>query len=60
MTHEGIEHFVHILTQPDNIPIVIMVLLIGLCCGTAMYEMWQNDKLIEKGEKDKIYDRMIR
>ncbi len=60
MTNEGLKHFVHILTLPDNIPIVMMVLLIGLCCFGAAYEMKKNDDLIKKGEKDKIYDRMIR
>lgn len=54
------EHFLNILTLPDNIPIVIMVLIIGFCLGWAIYEMRENDKLIEKGEKEKIYDRMIR
>jgi len=56
----GLEHFVHILTLPDNIPIVIMVVLIILCCWVSIYEMKENDKLIKKGEKEKIYDRMIR
>jgi hypothetical protein len=54
------EHFVKILTLPDNIPIVLMVLLIAWCLAYAVYEMRENDKLIERGEKDKVYDRMIR
>lgn len=54
------EHFINILTLPDNIPIVLMVLLLSLCSGWAIYEMRENDKLIKRGEKDKIYDRMIR
>ena len=53
------EHFISILTVPDNIPIVIMVLLLTLCSAWAIYEMRENDKLIKKGEKEKIYDRMI-
>jgi hypothetical protein len=57
---EGLEHFLHILTLPDNIPIVIMVVLLAYCMGWAIYEMRENDKLIDKGEKDKVYDRMIR
>lgn len=56
----GWQHFTNILTLPDNIPIVMMVLLIGLCSFGAAYEMKKNDDLIKKGEKDKIYDRMIR
>lgn len=54
------EHLLDIMTKPDNIPIVIMVLFIGLCFGWAIYEMRENDKLIKKGQKEKIYDRMIR
>lgn len=57
---EGMEHFVHILTLPDNIPIVGMVVLIGICLLVAVFEMRQNDGLTRRGEKDKIYDRMIR
>lgn len=54
------EHFLHILTLPDNIPIVIMVIFLAICFGAAIYEMKKNDDLIKKGEKDKVYDRMIR
>lgn len=54
------DHFLHILTLPDNIPIVIMLLLLAWCMGYAVYEMKENDKLIEKNKKDKVYDRMIR
>lgn len=54
------DHFLHILTLPDNIPIVIMIGFLGLCMGFAIYEMKENDKLIKKGEKEKVYDRMIR
>lgn len=54
------DHFLHILVLPDNIPIVIMVVFLAYCLGFAIYEMRENDKLIKKGEKDKVYDRMIR
>jgi hypothetical protein len=54
------DHFIHILTLPDNIPIVIMIFLLILCTGVAVYEMKENDKLIDEGKKDQIYDRMIR
>lgn len=54
------EHFLNILTLPDNIPIVMMVVFIAYCLGFAVYEMKKNDELIKKGQKDKIYDRMIR
>lgn len=54
------EHFLHIMSLPDNIPIVMMVVFIGFCLSYAIYEMRENDKLIKRGEKDKVYDRMIR
>lgn len=54
------QHFLEILVLPDNIPIVLMLLLLAWCLGYAIYEMRENDKLIKKGEKDKVYDRMIR
>lgn len=54
------EHFLHIMSLPDNIPIVMMVVFIAFCLCYAVYEMRENDKLIKRGEKDKVYDRMIR
>ena len=60
MHQSGLDHFLNILTLPDNIPIVLMLILLGTCMGWAIYEMKENDKLIKRGEKDKIYDRMIR
>ncbi len=57
---EGLQHFLSILVIPDNIPIVIMLGMLGWCLGYAIYEMRQNDKLIAKGQKEKIYERMIR
>jgi hypothetical protein len=54
------EHFWNIIKLPDNIPIVLMLLLLAWCMAYAVYEMIQNDKLIKSGQKDKVYDRMIR
>lgn len=59
MHTSGWDHFVHILTLPDNIPIVIMLALLGLVCYWTIDEMRKNDKLIDEGKKDQIYDRMI-
>ena len=56
----SMEHFLNILILPDNIPIVMMLIFIAYCLSFAIREMIENDKLIEKGEKDKVYDRMIR
>ena len=54
------EHFINILTLPDNLPIILMLFMLAWCMAYAIYEMKENDKLIKKGQKDKIYDRMIR
>lgn len=54
------KHFLEILVLPDNIPIVLMLILLAWCMGYAIFEMRENDKLIDKGEKDKVYDRMVR
>lgn len=59
MHQTGLEHFIHILTLPDNIPIVIMLALLGLVSYWTIDEMRKNDKLIDEGKKDQIYDRMI-
>ncbi len=59
-TAEGWAHFLNILTLPDNIPIVIMVVFQGLCFYYAVKQMRDHDKLTAAGRKEEIYDRMIR
>ncbi len=52
------QHFVQIITQPDNIPIVGMLFLLILVTGVALREAILNDRLIKQGKKDRIADRM--
>ncbi len=54
------ENFIEIITQPDNIAIVVMLFAIVACCASAFREIWINDRLIRQGKKDEIYKRMIR
>ena len=52
------EHFIHNLTKPDNIPIVGMLFLLVLVMGVAIREAILNDRLIKQGKKDEIAKRM--
>lgn len=54
------ENFIKIITQPDNIAIVVMLIVITICTIHSFREMWLNDKLIKDGKKDEVYKRMIR
>ena len=54
------ENFIKIITQPDNIAIVVMLIVITICTIHSFREMWLNDKLISAGKKDEVYKRMIR
>ena len=54
------EHVIAIATQPDNIPIVGMLVLILVCLGTAMKQAVRHDRLIKKGQRDQIFKEMYR
>ncbi|MBI2082955.1 MAG: hypothetical protein HYT76_05245 [Deltaproteobacteria bacterium] len=53
------ENFLKIITQPDNIAILIMMVAVIACTYTAFREIVRNDRLIKEGKKDEIYKRMI-
>ncbi|MBI2067392.1 MAG: hypothetical protein HYT77_05205 [Deltaproteobacteria bacterium] len=52
------DHFIHIITQPDNIAILVMIVAIVACTLVAFREIWLNDRLIKEGKKEEIYKRM--
>jgi hypothetical protein len=52
------QHFVHILTLPDNIPIVGLLVLLFFFTYLALREARKNDQLIEQGRENEILDRM--
>ncbi len=53
------ENFLKILSLPDNIPIVIMLVAVVYLTWLSFSEARKNDKLIEEGKKDQVYRRMV-
>ena len=57
--HKGaLDHFLYILTLPDNIPIVGLMVLLFFFTYLALREARKNDQLIEQGREDEILERM--
>lgn len=54
------EQFLDILTKPDNIPIVGMVVAIGVCLWVWLKQALKHDRLIREGKEDQIRDEMVR
>ena len=54
----GLENFILILTKPDNIPIVGMLLLIFFVTWLGLKQAFKNDKLIKEGKEDEIPKEM--
>ena len=54
----GLQQFLGIVTQPDNIPIMAMMLLVLGFTYLALKQARRNDRLIERGQRDKIIDEM--
>ena len=47
----GLHNFLEIVTKPDNIPIVAMLILVIFFTWVGLREAFKNDKLIEEGKK---------
>jgi hypothetical protein len=54
----GLENFLAIVTKPDNIPIVGMLLLVLFFTWVGLRQAFRNDKLTEEGKKDQIPEQM--
>lgn len=54
------EQFLTIATQPDNIPIIGMLVLVLICLGMSMKQAFRHDRLIDKGQKDRIFEEMYK
>jgi hypothetical protein len=54
----ALDHFLYILTLPDNIPIVGLMVLLFFFTYLALREARKNDQLVEQGRQDEILDRM--
>ena len=54
----GLQNFLEIVTKPDNIPIVGMLLLVLFFTWVGLKQAFRNDKLIEEGKKDDLLNEM--
>ena len=50
----GLQNFLEIVTKPDNIPIVAMLILVIFFTWLGLREAFKNDNLIEEGREDEI------
>jgi hypothetical protein len=54
----ALQNFLEILTKPDNIPIVGMLILIVFFSWISLRQAFRNDKVIEEEGKDSVMDEM--
>ena len=54
----GLHNFLEIVTKPDNIPIVGMLILVIFFTWLGMKEALKNDKLVEENREDDIPKEM--
>jgi len=54
----GLHNFLEIVTKPDNIPIVGMLILVIFFTWLGLREAFKHDKLIEQGKEDEIPHEM--
>jgi hypothetical protein len=54
----GLQNFLAIVTKPDNIPIVGMLILVIFFSWIGLREAFKNDKLVEQGKEDQIPNEM--
>jgi hypothetical protein len=57
---DALWQFIDILTKPDNIPIVFMMVLVLFFTWLAFKQALRNDRLIEEGREDEILREMQR
>jgi hypothetical protein len=54
----GLQQFLDILTVPDNIPIMAMMILVMFFTYVALKQARRNDQLIDHGHRDRVIDEM--
>jgi len=54
----GLQQFLDILTVPDNIPIMAMLILVMFFTYVALRQARRNDQLIEHGHRERIIEEM--
>ena len=60
METTALENFLLIALKPDNMPIGAMLPIVGFVFFVAIRQMIKNDRHIKNGEKEKIWDEMIK
>ena len=55
-----LENFLLIALKPDNMPIGAMLPIVGFVFWIAIRQMIKNDRHIKNGQKEKIWDEMIK
>jgi hypothetical protein len=58
MEASGWQNILEIVTKPDNIPIVAMLILVIFFTWLGLREAFKHDKLIEEGKEDEIPHEM--
>jgi hypothetical protein len=54
----ALDHFLHIMTLPDNIPIVGLMFILFYFTYLGFREARKNDELERQGRHDEILERM--
>ena len=54
----GLQNFLEIVTKPDNIPIVGMLLLVLFFTWIGLRQAFRHDRLSDEGKKDEIPNQM--
>lgn len=54
------ENFLKILTMPDNIPVVGLVISLMIIMWVWLKQVKKIDRLVKNGEEEKIYEEMIK
>jgi len=60
MEPTALENFLLIALKPDNMPIGAMLPVVGFVFFVAIRQMIKNDRHIKNGQKEKIWDEMIK
>ncbi len=60
MEPTALENFLLIALKPDNMPIGAMLPIVGFVFFIAIRQMIKNDRHIKNGQKEKIWDEMIK
>jgi len=58
MEPSGWENILEIITKPDNIPIVGMLILVIFFTWLGLRKAFKHDKCIEEGKEDEISNEM--